>query len=166
MRRRRRGEQPGQKIETVLLRRVVSGERRSVYRHGRLRRADASGRLPPSICSRSSWRSGGLLGGVGQETTSPVLPPATHSSALPGRGASLKKTCHHLSHPPSANICICRGPHLIRTPQQEPHRDNAREELGLCFIYRRPVGFISHLGCCATPGPAAPPHPQERVPAG
>lgn len=109
---RRRGERPGQKIETVLLRQVVSGERRSVYRHGRLRRADASGRplhLFAADRAGGPGAGGGAVKDVSRASTCNAFISAT------GKRRITQNIRHRPSHPPSTNICICRGPHLIRT---------------------------------------------------
>lgn len=132
----------------------MSGERWSVYRHGRQPCADATGRasvyfqgMELEVRGASSWGAKRRL----------LLPPAMHSSVPPRQGTSLKRPPHHQHHhhlrqhlylrrPPSTSLglhnkklteLMCQSL-LANPPPPTTTPPPAPEELGLCLIHRRP----------------------------
>lgn len=174
------GERLGQKIETILLQQIVSGVQRTVYRHGRLPSADATGRTSIYF-GRSNWRSGPPVGGSGdwwgerreagkdvfyfhlrrihhhdQEEVhhskdSPVFPLPSPCSLPPPTSVSAEASAslrHHnkkrseLMCKPDSPVLRCYS--LLRFFPLLTLLLHCGEELGLCLIYRWPIGVISH----------------------
>lgn len=140
----------------------MSGERWSVYRHGRQPCADATGRasvyfqgMELEVRGASSWGAKRRL----------LLPPAMHSSVPPRQGTSLKRPPHHQHHhhlrqhlylrrPPSTSLglhnkklteLMCQS--LLATPPAPHHHPPAcsRRTGSLFNSQTAPVGVAPPL---------------------
>lgn len=152
------GGQPGQKIETILLPQVMSGERRSVYRHKRLVvAADATGLASRLFPGDEAGGPGGLLV-CWEETSLASTCNAFISLARIGHIAQKKRQHHLRQHlcpqkPPSTSLGLHNKKltklmfHSLLASHSLPHA--ALEELGLCLIHRHPP---QHAACSTSLG--------------